>query len=104
MTKYRELKAEPSEEETQTWAHEQDNSRWRGQRAAWIKAAIALVVLALGWTTFVHICGNGERFARYWNSDRWQHGGSKGSQYLLGVGKADITGCVSLSSCNWKKC
>ncbi|PVH80578.1 neutral/alkaline nonlysosomal ceramidase-like protein [Cadophora sp. DSE1049] len=56
--------------------------------------------MALGWTIFVHFCGHWRDTGRSWRLDWGQHESGesfekgKGSQYLLGVGKADITGPV----------
>lgn len=60
--------------------------------------ASLLLAMMLGWTIFVHFCGHWRDTGRSWGLDWGQEESaestesSKGSQYLLGVGKADITG------------
>lgn len=54
------------------------------------------LVLLLGYTTLTKLVQNGEKQLWKWgdsgSEDNGQEKSSKGSKYLLGVGKADITG------------
>lgn len=89
-------KAGPSEAESQC---QQEPSRWQRQRRTWRNIATFALAMMLGWTIFVHFCGHWRDTGRSWRldwgqSERNGSGEKKGSQYLLGVGKADITGYV----------
>ncbi|RDL37943.1 uncharacterized protein BP5553_05376 [Venustampulla echinocandica] len=58
------------------------------------------ILIFLGYTTAEHIFGDRSRSTWFWrlhdsqSENDGQKGSSRGSQYLLGVGKADITGPV----------
>jgi len=93
-----ESKAGPSEPLQELIQQERESSRWQRQRGTWRNIASLLLATALAWTIFVHFCGHWRDTGRSWSLDWGQHESGesfengKGSQYLLGVGKADITG------------
>ncbi|CZS90372.1 related to ceramidase [Rhynchosporium agropyri] len=91
-----ESKAGPSKADSQ-WQEQREPSSWQRQRRAWARIAIIVLAMSLAWTIFIHLCGHWRDTGRSWRFD-WgeqEHVASeKGSQYLLGVGKADITGPV----------
>ncbi|KAK0116692.1 hypothetical protein ONS96_012544 [Cadophora gregata f. sp. sojae] len=95
-----ESKAGPSDPWRALDQQEREASRWQRQRRVWTKLASFALAMALGWTIFVHFCGHWRDTGRSWRLDWGQHDSGeslekgKGSQYLLGVGKADITGPV----------
>ncbi|KAG4423048.1 hypothetical protein IFR04_003824 [Cadophora malorum] len=95
-----ESKAGPSEPLQELIQQERESSRWQRQRGTWRNIASLLLATALAWTIFVHFCGHWRDTGRSWSLDWGQHesgesfDNGKGSQYLLGVGKADITGPV----------
>jgi hypothetical protein len=88
MVQYQELKAGPS----------QQSSRLKG---TWLKTASVIVLLLLGYWTFVYDRQSGafvfQSASNAAGNNRGQNLSSKGSQYLLGVGKADITGYCFLA-------
>lgn len=65
-----------------------------------VKAIAILFVLGIGYAAFVHTRLDKQRYSWFWDLDDSYgaqvggHASSKRSQYLLGVGKADITGYV----------
>jgi neutral ceramidase len=81
-------KAGPSQSHP-SWT--QESSRWRRQI---VKATALITALVLGCMAFVRLSYRLES-AWFWElagQGGDEYGSSKGSQYLLGVGKADITG------------
>jgi hypothetical protein len=100
MEPSRDVKAGPSEL-PQEWAS--PSSRRRRQGSALLKPVIAIVLIILGYVGFVHILS--PRLPQSWGW-MWRlenhDDGDKGSKYLLGVGKADITGYFTFeSSCSY---
>ncbi|PBP25072.1 neutral/alkaline non-lysosomal ceramidase [Diplocarpon rosae] len=89
MEQYRELKAEPSEE---LQRDPRESSKW-GIQVTWLKALASLLLLLLGWAALMRLCAEGGGF-RWTGSLDGVKNSEKGTQYLLGVGKADITGPV----------
>ncbi len=83
MVQYHELKGGSSE----------GSSKLRG---TWLKTASVIVLLLLGYWTFIYDRQGGGFVFQSASDAEGENGGpresSKGSQYLLGVGKADITG------------
>lgn len=65
-----------------------------------VKAVAILFVLGMGYAAFEHARLDKQRYSWFWDLDdsygdrTGEHESSKGSKYLLGVGKADITGPV----------
>lgn len=63
-----------------------------------VKAVAILFVLGMGYAAFEHARLDKQRYSWFWDLDdsygdrTGEHESSKGSKYLLGVGKADITG------------
>lgn len=80
--------------------------RWRGESPGRrvIKLLLGLCFLAVIVKGFHY--GVREQKVFFWSSDgKMQDEQSKGSQYLLGVGKADITGYYSShSQWEWRTC
>jgi len=75
----------------------QETPRWQRRLGALIKATAIAAVLVLGYTAFVPLSFDHERKSWSWMFSSQQHSGEqyetrKGSQFLIGVGKADITG------------
>jgi neutral ceramidase len=75
--------------------------RWSEQRSGWrrqtLKAIAFVAALALGYLAFVHLSHDGLESNWLWRTttqdgNRKEGESSRRSQYLLGVGKADITG------------
>lgn len=72
--------------------------RWRRNIGAILKALAIGAVLALVYVAFVHTRLDKQTHSWFWDLDdsygaqAGEQATSKGSQYLLGVGKADITG------------
>jgi len=67
------------------------------RRGPWLTATSAIAILIVGCLAYIHL--GFESYMHGWDEDLGAHGfdggqreSSKGSQYLLGVGKADITG------------
>jgi neutral ceramidase len=88
-------KAGPSQARP-SWTKE--TSKWRRQT---VKAVVVVTALLLGY--MVYRSHSGAKSSWSWklngqDGDGKEHGSSKGSQYLLGVGKADITGLESNST------
>lgn len=92
-----ESKAGPSAE--QEWSREVP--RWRRNIQALVKTIAIIAALAVGYVAFVHMKLDGQKYSWFWDLDdsygaqAGVHASSKGSQYLLGVGKADITGYIT---------
>ncbi|KAI9054157.1 hypothetical protein LZ554_001328 [Drepanopeziza brunnea f. sp. 'monogermtubi'] len=97
---YQELKASPSEPEPEPepeWRSGKENSRWRRQKGAWLKALAGVVIVLLGCATLKRCWGSSSRDGFHGKTrslDASEETSGKGSKYLLGVGKADITGPV----------
>lgn len=90
MNQLQELKAGPSAARSKP----RQASKWQYM----LKALSIIIVLFLGYTTFFNEFFSERRQIWSWDLYRGKHRGHdnvlKGSQYLLGVGKADITGPV----------
>jgi neutral ceramidase len=88
MNQVRYLKAGPSDASLRP----RRPSQW--QRS--VQILFIFLLLVLGYVTFTNLFNNGEGQVWKWNNSGNEDGGRgkglKGSQYLLGVGKADITG------------
>ncbi|EKD16593.1 neutral/alkaline non-lysosomal ceramidase [Drepanopeziza brunnea f. sp. 'multigermtubi' MB_m1] len=95
-----ELKAGPSASEPEPepeWSSGKESSQWRRQKGAWLKALAGVVIVLLGCATLKRCWGNSSRdglHGKTWSLDASEETSGKGSKYLLGVGKADITGPV----------
>jgi neutral ceramidase len=89
-----ESKAGPSAEPE--WPREVP--RWRRNLQALVKTIAIVTILAVGYVAFVHTKVDRQRYSWFWDLDdsygaqAGAHATTKGSKYLLGVGKADITG------------
>lgn len=88
-----ELKAGPSERPR--WNLE--TSKWRRQAKALIMAGPVVAFFLMGYFSFGYFSAARHDWTLRWPGDEsrlggWQEKSSRGSQYLLGVGKADITG------------
>jgi neutral ceramidase len=71
----------------------QESSKRQQRVSLLIKLVSAAVLLALVYTVFIHdFTGQNGHFWRWKAQNGEEEFWSKGSQYLLGVGKADITG------------
>lgn len=96
MLSPQDLKAGPSEP-TLRWTHEPSKSK------RLFKALAIAIILSLGCFAFTQLSRDRQNII--WgkgvnhNSNEWHHESSKRTQYLLGVGKADITG-YSFSQAN----
>lgn len=91
MEEHHDSKAGPSQPQPR-WM--QRTSRWQRQA---VKAIALVVVVTLGYIAFVRLSNDGFEANWLWRTTSQagygnKHGSSKGSQYLVGVGKADITG------------
>jgi neutral ceramidase len=91
MIQFHDQKAGPSQPQPKKWT--QERSRWQCQI---IKAAVLVTALVLGYIAFMRL-SHRAKSTWFWRlagqgGDWNEHGSSNGSQYLLGVGKADITG------------
>jgi neutral ceramidase len=82
----------------------QPQPRWRQQASRWrlqaIKATVLVAAVVLGYMAFVRLYHGGLEVNWLWRTinqdgNRNEHESAKGNQYLLGVGKADITGLES---------
>jgi neutral ceramidase len=98
MNQLHHSKAGPSQAQPR-WS--QDKSGWRRQT---LKAIAFVAALALGYLAFVRLYHDGLESNWLWRTTSQDGNGKdggngKGSQYLLGVGKADITGLV-FQSCS----
>ena len=91
MNSLQNLKAGPSEAQ----------HRWRGETSKsqrLFNALTIVIVVSLGCFAFVQLFLVQQKQTWFWrqagdqNSKEWYHESSKRTQYLLGVGKADITG------------
>ncbi|KAJ5051559.1 uncharacterized protein L3040_001335 [Drepanopeziza brunnea f. sp. 'multigermtubi'] len=95
-----ELKAGPSASEPEPkpeWSSGKESSQWRRQKGAWLKALAGVVIVLLGCATLKRCWGSSSRdglHGKTWSLDASEETSGKGSKYLLGVGKADITGPV----------
>jgi hypothetical protein len=88
-------KAGPSEARPQ-WKYETPKSR---------RSLVLIAILfSLGSFALFHLLLGQQEQTRYWDkagnlhSNGWFQNGSNKTQYLLGVGKADITGYLLMSS------
>jgi hypothetical protein len=94
MNRLTSSKAGPSQAQPQ-WTRK--SSKWRGLVGSLIKALSIGAVLLLGYAAFTDSFLH-KRQGWFWkfqgsqDDKPGQYGNSKGSRYLLGVGKADITG------------
>ena len=88
MDQIHDQKAGPSQSPP-SWT--QESSRWRRRI---VKATALITALVLGYMAFVRLSHKLESawFRELAGQGAYDSGSSKGSQYLLGVGKADITG------------
>ena len=77
----------------------QRQPRWVQKTTGWrcqsVKAIALITVFALSFSAFLHLSHNEVNWlwgttGQYGKND--EHKSARGSQYLLGVGKADITG------------
>jgi neutral ceramidase len=91
MDSFQDVKAGPSETRSQ-WTRQPTIS----QRL--FKALAIVIIISLGCFAFAQLFLNQQKLFRFWekgsnrNGNEWHHDSSKKTQYLLGVGKADITG------------
>ena len=71
-----------------------EKSGWRGQVGSLMKALSIVAVMLLTYAVLREMFLDKKRQVWVWkfHDKTAQNGSSKGSQYLLGVGKADITG------------
>lgn len=90
-------KADPSIQ--QEWPREAP--RWPRNIQTLVKTVTIVALLAGGYVAFLHTRLDKQRYSWFWDLEEdgygtqaGAHATSKGSQYLLGVGKADITGYV----------
>jgi len=95
MDAFQDLKAGPSEVQSR-WAPE--NRKWKRQVVALVKALSIVTFLVLAYAAFSYLFLANGRQLWAWellgsqNGNAGQQENSKGNRYLLGVGKADITG------------
>ena len=91
MNLFQDVKAGPSSTRPQ-WTREASKS----QRL--FKALAVVIVFSLGCFSFVQLFLDKQKTIWFWEKEGnpkgndWHHESSKRTQYLLGVGKADITG------------
>jgi len=97
MEDFRDIKADLSELPLQ---HTAPSSKWRRQGNAVVKAIIVTILFAFGSVVLFHLIDPSSRVKWSWTWSMEEEMESKTSkdqsQYLLGVGKADITGCTQL--------
>lgn len=95
MADYQEVKAGPSDSELPLeWTAPTSSTKWQRRGNALLKAITVTVLFVLGYFLFIRITEPKAKSDWAWKLKLDDEPSEKGSKYLLGVGKADITGPV----------
>lgn len=98
MADYQEVKAGPSDSELPLeWTAPTSSTKWQRRGNALLKAITVTVLFVLGYFLFIRITEPKAKSDWAWKLKLDDEPSEKGSKYLLGVGKADITGYFCLS-------